>query len=1035
MRIACVRTGMVRAAIVAALCGLALGAASASASAAGFGVAKFEAGTCTSNTPECTYATTGQFYTQAAGHPNFGITDFSFNTNELLPGVHVPAGNVKNLRVDLPAGLSVNPQALPECSMEEFGEHELVAHTGFYPASTCSSETVVGRNVLTVLLEVAPLSFVKVPLEGKVYNLSQPEHVPAEFGVAIGATSIAESLLKVSLPGGAYIHVLLQGGVSWHSETLAEGKPLSPSGDYHEFFKIDNISNALPLLESRLEFNGKAGTGFLTMPSECGPAVTKLWVESYEGETEATETEPPAEVSGCASVPFKPEVKVEPGTTQSDQPDGATVKVLVPQSSDPEAVNSSALKDAEVTLPEGMTLNPAAADGLQACTDQQFGKEPGKPIASEAPAKCPAESQIGTVAIETPTLPKGALTGGVYVGQPEAGKSPGSGGEYRIFIDAESVRYGVSVRLEGRVKANEGTGRLTTLVTENPQIPFSEFILKLSNGAHTPLANPLTCGTAATTASFIPFSAPGVAQPGSSSFTVDTNGNGGACASPLPFTLTQATSALPTTGGSNTSFTFKLERGDGQQYLGKVSAMLPEGMVALIPSVTLCGNAEAGSNSCPAASEIGTASVKLGSGGSPYPLSGTVYLTGPYDGAPYGLAVVVPAEHVGPYDYGIITTRAAINIDPYTARVTVSATLPTIEGGVPLRLRDLTIAITHAGFMLNPTSCASLTTNTLLTSTGGATQSVSTPFQATGCGSLPFKPTFKAYSGAYTSRNMGASLKVDITQGAHQANIKSVVTTLPSRLPARESTLKQACAEATFAANPYSCPAGSRVGGATVHTPTLPGALTGPVYIVSHGGAAYPDLDIVLKGDGVTVILVGHTNIRKGITHSKFLAVPDVPISSFELKLPIGSHSILAAAGSLCRKPMFMPTTITAQNGVKVTQKTRVQVLKCPVLVLGKKVRRSSATLTVKTHSAGEVTATGRLLRRTVKKVRGAGSTKIQLRLTRRGLTELKRRHRLRVDVHLRFVPSNKHHRATKASVAVVFRSPARATLRFRGRG
>lgn len=1027
MRLVWNRARFVRAGIALAACGLLMAVAASSASAAGFGIENFEAGTCSSNTPECTYSTTSQFYTQAAGHPNYGITDFSFKTAKILPLVSAPIGNVKNLRVDLPAGLSINPQALPECSMEEFGETEVAP--GFFLAPTCKEETKLGTDELTVLIETPLKELLNVKLPGVVYNLQQPEGVPAEFGVAVDLTLLGHV--------GVYAHTFLEGGVSWHSETLLDGTPVEPSGDYHEYFNIDNITNTLPLLRSRLVFNGHAGTGFLTMPSECGKTTTKIWVESYEGETEVAETPAPADVSGCGSVPFEPEVKVEPSTTQSDQPDGATVKVIVPQSTDPEAINSSALETSEVTLPEGMTLNPAAADGLEACTEAEFGKEMGKPVASGEPASCPPNSQIGTVTIETPTLPKGSLTGDVYVGKP-LNNVPSSGKDYRIFIDAESVRYGVGVRLEGQVKVNESTGRLTTLVAENPQTPFHEFILKLSSGAHTPLANPLSCGAATTGASFFPYTAPGVATLASFPFTVDSNGKGGACASPLPFALTQSTSALPTTGGSNTSFTLNLARGDGQQYLSKVSATLPEGVVGMIPSVPLCGDAEVASDSCPAASQIGTAKVELGSGASPYPLSGTVYLTGPYDGAPYGLAVVVPAEKVGPYDYGKITTRAAINIDPYTTRVTVTSALPTIVGGVPLRLRSLTVNVTHASFMLNPTNCKALTTDTTLTSTLGSTQTLSSPFQATGCGSLPFKPTFKAFAGARTSRKMGAGLKVVVTQPAGQANIRSVVVTLPGKLPSRQSTLKQACLQATFEANPFSCPIGSRVGGATVHTPTLPGKLTGPAYIVSHGGSAYPDLDLVLKGDGVTVILVGNTKIKNGITHSKFLAVPDVPFTTFRLKLPRGDHSILGAAGNFCKRPMYMPTTIRAQNGKKITQKTRIHVTECPVMVLRKRVRREGATLTVKTASAGLVSTGGsKYLRQIRKQVRKGGRAKIQARLNAKGVRALMRHHRLKVRVRVGFVPKRKDRRTSKAFVTIVFRAPGsgQAALHFRGRG
>jgi hypothetical protein len=623
-------------------------------------------------------------------------------------------------------------------------------------------------------------------------------------------------------------------------------------------------------------------------------------------------------------VPFTPSIKVEPpaGDTRSDQPDGVTVKVEVPHN--PEAaIDSSTLKDARVTLPEGMTLNPSAAPGLEACTDADFGK------GSASPVKCPAGSQIGTTTIETPDLPAKSLVGAVYVGQPTSA-DPESGSEYRIFIDAEAPRYGVSVRLEGKVSANASTGRLTTAVLENPQVPFSDFILTFNAGAHTPLANPLVCGPATTNASFTPYSGNPAAEP-FIAFPVDFDGKGGACASPLPFALSQSAAAAPTTGGASTSFTLNLVRSDGHQYLSKLTTTLPAGLVGKIPSVTLCAEPQAQSGECTAASQIGTATVSVGAGASPLTLSGPVYLTGPYGGAPYGLSVVVPAEKIGPFSYGKIVTRATINVDPFTSRVIVSSQLPTIVGGVPLRLKALTVDANRSNFMLNPTNCGALETTTTLTSTFGTNQFLSTPFQATGCSALAFKPKFSVSSNAKTSRANGARLivKMRFPKGP-QANVKSVLVALPKHLPSRLSTLNHACPQATFNANPLLCPSNSHVGSATVATPVLPGKLTGPAIFVSHGGAAFPDLDLVLRGDGVTVILVGNTNIAKGITTSNFAALPDVPVSSVEVRLPVGKNSALTAVGKLCKQRLIMPTTITAQNGKLIKRNTKISVSGCP---------------------------------------------------------------------------------------------------------
>jgi hypothetical protein len=859
-----------------------------------FGIARWEAGTCVVSSCKDS-GPHSEFYTQAAGHPNFGITDFEFNSKTV--GVFPleakePEGHVKNVRVDLPPGLSVDPLAVPTCERKAI------------ESNSCPVESMVGEDIITVFLAA-----LNVTVSEPVYNMQTPPGVPAEFGVDVTLTKE---------------QIYLVGGISWHDEPVLEARHI-PSGDYHEYFNIENIPNTLSVLESKLVFKGNIGKGgFITMPSTCnGPQVTHLWVESYvPGETAEADNPTPVGASGCSEVPFKPEVAVKPATTQSDRPDGATVEVKVPQNEGANAINSSTVQDARVTLPAGMTLDPSAANGLQACTDTQFAR------GQQTTVSCPAGSQIGTVTIETPNLPAGSLMGNVYVGQPLS-SSPESGTEYRIFIDAESPRYGVSVRLVGMVSANASTGQLTTAVLQAPQIPFSDFIVTLG-GPHVPLANPLVCGTASSVSALTPYTGNPPAMP-LLSFPVDFDGKGAACPSSLPFALSQSTQDQPTTGGSTAGFTLGLVRGVGNQYLEKVSATLPPGLVAKVPSVTPCDELQAGQDKCPPASQIGTVSVALGSGPTPLMLSGTVYFTGPYAGAPYGLLVAVPAEKIGPFDYGTIVTRATISIDPYSARVTAASTLPTIVGGVPLRLRSLTVNVNRPNFTLNPTNCGTLATETLLTSTFGATQLASTPFQASDCKALSFKPKFSASTSAKTSRANGASLEVSVgyPKGA-QANIRSVVVELPKRLSSRLSTLNKACPEATFKVSSNGCPAASDVGSVTVITPVLPKRLTGHAFFVSHGGAAFPDLDLVLNGNGVTIILVGNTYITsKGITISTFASLPDVPVASFHLKLPTGPHSALGAHGSLCSTPLAMPTTITAQNGAVVKQKTHIAVKGC----------------------------------------------------------------------------------------------------------
>jgi hypothetical protein len=986
----CARTGFAGFVVIAALAVL------APAAHAGFGVTEnhFEAGTC--NVPECEYSSPrALMYTQAAGHPERGITSVEVNSREVLLGQREPEGALKRLRVDVPPGLAANPEALPKCSKKLFEE------------DACPGNTKVGETHLTVFVLAAD-----VPVVGQVYNLEPTPGLPLEFGIHV----------EVGLGPGkvANEHIFLEGHVDW-------------SGDYHEWFEIDNISKAIPILKSKLLFDGRAGQGnFLTLPSVCsGSTTSRVEIESYEGQTSVafTHTALPFQlvgVEGCGNVPFAPSTSVQPeggSGAQSDAPDGATTIVQVPQN--PTSTNTSDIKDARVALPEGLTLNPSAAHGLEACTPEQIG------IGSTAPVACPAGSRVGSVAIET-DLPPHSLTGAVYLGGP-AGK-PITDPPYTIYlaagatgIDPKTGIEGVSVRLQGTVTPNPSTGRLEVSFADNPQLPFSELRLTVNGGEHAPLANPLTCTPVSTDFFFTPYTAfagPG-GVPGGGPAIGSTPFAASGCPSSTPFALSQTTADSSNKAGAYTHYTFNLGRADGQQYLSRVSTVLPAGLVGAIPSVTLCGEPQAASGSCPAASQIGTATVYAGAG-DPYQFSGPVYLTGPYAGAPYGLSIPVEAA-AGPFDLGRLTTRATINVDPHSARVIATSTLPTIFKGVPLRLRNISVAVNRENFLFNPTNCGALSTNTTLTSTFNASQGLSSPFAVTSCNTLPFKPAFSAATSASTNpttlKANGASLRVNLLQGAHEANIHSVVAELPKSLPSRLTTLQKACPEATYAANPFSCPVGSKVGTATVATPVLPDKLKGPAYLVSHGGAAFPDLDLLLEGDGVRVILEGNTSIKKGITTSTFASIPDVPVSSFALELPTGPNSALTAVGTLCTQTLTMPTTVTAQSGAVLKLKTPIAVSGCRtrIKILSKRIVHNRLVLRVQTFAAGRVSVKARYLRTTFRKLAKPGKFTIKVPLSRKGVSA-ERAHRLKFKARVGFLPKAKAEAASVTFTRVGFK-------------
>src|SRR6185437_10634575 len=609
------------------------------ANAAGsLGLAEWEAGTCKGSEAEvrektnCSYAADpSKFYTQAAGHPPWGLTGFKLSQSGEEPN----GSTVKRIRVDVPPGLAADPQAPGTCERSTFEGN----------AKLCPADSKAGFVELKAFLQLPVLGGTVQELKGQVYNLPLEPGKPLLFGIDVeGVPPLVED-----------VHLFLVGHLSLAQEgaRLARG---IPSGDYHEWFEIDNVPPevnvkvlALPVgeaplktLESKLFFDGHAGKegkeDFLTLPSECGApskSTTYLELETYPPvEKLSAPTTPPVGVDGCDSVPFKPSTSVTPETATYDQPDGTTTVVKVPQNVAAGQINTADIKDAHVTLPEGLTLNPSAAHGLQACTPAQIG------IGTAAPVACPAASQIGTVTIES-DLPPGSLGGPVFLGGPPSG--PITDPPFMIYLDAESS-FGVSVRLQGSVSPNPATGRLEVSFLNNPQLPFSELRLTLNGGNHAPLANPLTCAPASTDFLFTPYTG-GAAALGSTPFSSS------GCPASIPFGLSQSTATSAPNAGAYTNYTFNLARGDGNQYLGKVSTTLPPGLVGEIPKVTPCGEPQARAGTCGAASQIGTATATVGSGGDPYSFTGPVFLTGPYAGAPYGLSIPIHAA-AGPFDLG-----------------------------------------------------------------------------------------------------------------------------------------------------------------------------------------------------------------------------------------------------------------------------------------------------------------------------------------------------------------------------------------------
>lgn len=912
----------------------------------------WQAGTCNAEPPEpgaelCSIATPDQFFDTASAHPNWGFTQFIIK-NE--PPGETPVDELKTVRVDLPVGLSVNPGATPRCKLSVF-------EAG---ASGCPPLSEVGKSQVTVSLP--PLGMPAPPTapttEVPVYNVEPKQGEAARFGLELAGNE-----------------VFLEGDVAWDSD-FHEGftihVPAALPEDLGGLFKLLGGEKGL-VLKNRLVFNGRAGDGtFLTTPTTClGPAYKDDWTPGEQpggpsGKVYSTflradsvgkpdpnfpngssffesPIPPISETSGpgtepreCDTIPYDPELEVDPGTADVDSPAAAEVNVDVPHLKDEDSQDSSHTRRATVTLPQGMGLNPSAANGLQTCTDEQFGKGTRNPVA------CPPQSIVGRARIESPPLidqlnpqPEEALEGNVYAGK-QLSRDPASGDEYRIFIEAKSDRYGISVRLVGNVKADPVTGQLSTTIKETPQVPFTSFDLTFNGGAHAVLSSPPTCGPNKAEALMTPWSGtPPVAT--GSSFTLTSLPGGGKCPKTMadrPFGPAFGAGPESSKAGAFSPVAIRITRGDGQQELKGADVVLPPGMTGKLRGIPYCpedalaaaagraGAEEKASSSCPSASQVGTASVAAGTGPDPFKIDGRVFLSGPYHGAPLSLAVVTPAT-AGPYDLGTVVVRVALFVDPETAQIhAVSDPIPHVFGGTLLGVRSVDLKMDRPNFTLNPTSCDPFATSGTLAG-GGADPAnpasfsafpVSTPFQASDCEALGFKPKLftKLIGGRKAMRRNGhPAFRATLVAREGDANIKRAALTLPHSQFLDQNHIGTICTRVQLAAS--DCPARSIYGYARAQSPLLDDEVAGPVYLVASDHEL-PDLLADLHGQ-VSVRLRGVISSAKERMRTVFYPVPDVPVSKFTINMKGGKKGLLVNSRDLCNRPNRSFLSFKAQNG------------------------------------------------------------------------------------------------------------------------
>jgi hypothetical protein len=886
--------------------------------------------------------------TQAGSHPFFFTTLIDFNVGSVNPNEHcnynaTPScaglnAEAKDVEVALPPGLLGNPTAIPQCTQAQFEVQ------GFL---SCPASTQVGSMYLYFYGAGTAVQY------APVYNIEPPPGQPGELGFSVSTATHIPVFFHLRSDGDYGLSADVTGINQFDPVRIAKLSIWGfPSDEAHNSLRLSSIGGNCNLGSGGCPSGVENPEPFLTLPTSCAGASLPISLASDSWQNPLSP--PPVfntvaltGMTGCNKLKFEPTLEARPTTNRADSPSGLHVDLEVPQDDSnpgggesPTENATAHLKDAVVTLPKGLTVNPASAAGLQGCSPAQIGltsPEGATPIRTTAdPADCPDASKLGTVEVDTQLL-KDPLPGAVYLATPY--QNPFNS-LLAIYITINDPATSTVVKLPAKVSIGPD-GQLTTTVSESPQVPFEDFKLDFFDGARAPLRTPATCGEYKTTSELTPYSAPESGPPAepSDAYEISQAPGAGNCvkaAAGQPNAPTfQAGTASPL-AAAYSPFGLHLHREDGSQNFGALNVTLPPGLIGKLAGVGECsdsvlaaaaqksGAQEQASPSCPASSKLGTVNVAAGAGPSPYNTAGTAYLAGPYKSAPLSVAIVTPAV-AGPFDLGTVVVRSALYINPETAQVSVrSDPIPTQLQGIQLDVRSIDVNLDRNQFTRNPTNCERFAVSGEAISVLSQSASLSDPFQVGECRKLGFKPKLSLKLSGKTKRTGHPALRAQLTYPkGNYANIARAQVTLPHSEFLDQAHIGTVCTRVQFAAgagNGAECPPASIYGHARAITPLLDNPIEGPVYLRSSSHKL-PDLVAALNGQ-INIDLAGKVDTGKGGgIRNTFEVVPDAPVSKFVLSLKGGNKGLLVNSENICHKPQHAIANLTAQNG-KVSDTT-----------------------------------------------------------------------------------------------------------------
>jgi hypothetical protein len=903
-----------RAMISAALCALALAATMGAAPAsAEFGLQDLKIDFVNKD---------GSTATQAGSHPYAVNVDIAVNTTE-QNGVEVPDENARDIITELPPGLLANPTATPRCSEIQFTNPGKLE-------PECPDASAIGVFELTYGFG-AP-GELRLP----VYNLTPPPGSAIRFGFRpLGVPVVVDGGIKPNPPynGVATSLDISQAAFFYRGTLTLWGNPASPDHDADR--GECGISIGGPTCPVSVPEKP-----FFLLPRSCTGTLTSLIkARSWQQPERWVEYFPTAVgMTGCSKLPFAPQIDAQLSTDDAESPSGLAFNLDVPDPGigNPDGIAVSDMKKAVVTLPEGVTANPSQAEGLVGCSEAALARE----TATSAPGVgCPEASKIGSIEAESPLLEEEVLKGGLYIAEPFENPFDTL---IALYMTVKSPKLGVNVVLKGKVEPDPKTGQLVSTFDDIPQAPVSHFRLRFREGGRSPLVSPALCGDYETEAAFTPWANPNTTYTTTSSFEITKGVGGGPCPpSAQPFQPGFEAGSQNNSAGHYSPFSMRLTRRDGDQDLTRFDATLPPGVLGKLAGVDQCpnaqialakaktGKAELRSPSCPLNSRIGTVQGGAGVGSQLTYVPGSIYLAGPFGGAPLSVVGIVPAV-AGPFDVGTIVVRQALDIDPRTGEVTAdgakSDPIPHILAGIPLRVRDIQVHVDRSGFILNPTSCDPFATDASIWGGGqnpfaandDAPVAKEDRYQAASCASLGFKPKLNLkLQGGGTKRGGHPAFRGTFRPRSGDANLEGLVLRLPRSAFLDQAHIRTICTRVQFAAD--NCPEAAAYGHARAFTPLLAEPLEGPVYLRSSNHNL-PDFVADLRGL-VDVEAVARIDSKRGGIRATFTEVPDAPITKVVVSMQGGKKGLIINSTDICAKKHRANAQLDAHNGKRLTIK------------------------------------------------------------------------------------------------------------------